>query len=165
MNNLDKDLLFALLKFRKAAAQIAYDSQIRMNEVMALVIVDKHYIENEKSLLASEIGDALSVTPSAVSQIFTSLEKKGYVYRNISESDKRQYRFTLTEKGRNVTHEAKNQMDRTIGEIISRFGEERIVAFTQMLNDFAWLLTQIQNENKNEHAGDGDFYALQRYSH
>jgi len=153
MNNLNKDFLFALLKFRKAAAQISYDSEIRMNEVMALVIVDKHRAENEKSLLASEIGDALSITPSAVSQIFTSLERKGYLFRKISESDKRQYRFTLTDKGRDVTYEAKSQMDKTLGAIISRFGEDRMTAFTEMLNDFAGLLTQIQNESKNELCG------------
>jgi len=153
MNNLSKDLLFALLKFRKAATQISYESEIRMNEIMALVIVDRHRPGDEKSLLASEIGDALCITPSAVSQIFTALEKKGYVYRHISENDKRQYRFTLTERGRDVTYEAKGQMDRTIGLIISRFGEDRMIAFTQMLSDFSGLITQIQNEYKNDLCG------------
>jgi len=150
MNNLNKDFIYALFKFKKAAAQISYDSDIRMNEVMALVIVDNHCTENEKSLLASEIGETLSVSPSAVSQMFSSLEKKGYIYRNISENDKRQYRFTLTEKGRYVTYDTKKRMDQTICEIIARFGEDRITVFTQMLNDFANLLTQIQDEYKND---------------
>jgi len=144
------------MRFRKTATQIFVDSEIRMNEMMALVIVDRQCEGLEKSPLASEIGDALSVTPSAVSQIFTSLEKKGYVYRNISESDKRQYRFTLTDKGRYVTYLAKDHMDKTITYIISRFGEDRIMAFTQMLNDFAGLMTQIHDDWKNNISGDGD---------
>ena len=150
MGNLNKDLLYALFKFRKAAAQISYDSDLRMNEMMALVIVDSHCAENEKSLLASDVGETLSISHSAVSQMLTSLEKKGYVYRNISEADKRQYRFTLTEKGRNVTYVTKNQIDKTINDVIIRFGEARIITFTQMLNDFACILSQIQDNSKNE---------------
>ena len=155
LDNLSKNLLYALLKFRKTATQISHDSEIRMNEIMALFIVDTHCEGNEKPLLASEVGDALSVTPSAVSQIFTSLEKKGYVSRNISECDKRQYRFALTGKGRDVTYEAQYRMEKTMGRIISRFGEARIITFTQMLNDFAELMTQIHDECKNDLSGDG----------
>jgi len=71
------------------------------------------------------------------------------VYRNISENDKRQYRFTLTEKGRHVTYETKKRMDQSICDIISRFGEDRTVIFTQMLNDFAGIITQMHDEYKN----------------
>jgi DNA-binding MarR family transcriptional regulator len=145
LNNLNNELLHALFKFKKAASQLPCDSNIRMSEVMALAIIDNHCPDKEKPLLASEIGYALSITPSAVSQIFTSLEKKGYVRRDISENDRRQYRFTLTEKGSAVTYKTKSQIDKTVNGIILYFGEDKIRAFTQMLNDFAGHLAELES--------------------
>ena len=148
MNNLNKDLLYALFKFRKAAVHFSIDQDIRLNEVIAMIIVDSQYVKNEKSLLAAELGETLCVTHSAVSQILASLEKKGYVRRTISESDKRQYRFTLTDKGKQVTYEMKKKMDTTIEKIISSFGENKIIALTQMLNEFADHWEQLQDESE-----------------
>ncbi len=147
-NHLDKDLLYAMFKFKKATSQISSVSDMRMNEALALAIIDGQCVENEKTLLAREVGETLCITHSAVSQMLTSLEKKGYICRDINEFDKRQYRFSLTEEGRQVTHQMKEQLDRTISIIISRFGEDNTITLTQMLSDFADLLTQVQNENK-----------------
>jgi len=149
INIQNKDLLYAICKFNKVTSQISIDSDMRINEVMVLAIIDGQCVESEKPLLASAVGESLCITHSAVSQIFTSLEKKGYVCRNINESDKRQYRFTLTEQGRQVTNKLKKEVDLLISRIVSRFGDDKTTELTQMLNDFAGLLVQMRSESEN----------------
>jgi DNA-binding MarR family transcriptional regulator len=146
INNVDKDLLCAIFKFNKATSQMSNDSFIRMNEVIAMFIIDNHSLESEKSLIASEVGETLCITHSAVSQLLTSLEKKGYVSRNINENDKRQYRFTLTDEGRQVTYKHKDKLNTHVRQIVSRFGENNVKILTQMLNDFSGLLAQMHCE-------------------
>ena len=146
MRDIQKDLLYAIFKLRKTAIKLSNNSDLRINEVMSLIMIDNQCAEDDTSPLASEVCEMLSISHSAVSQIITALEKKGYVYRNISENDRRQYRFTLTDKGRQVAYEMKNKIDERIDAIIARIGEAKIVAFSQTLNEIADYWAQMQNE-------------------
>ena len=146
LNVIQKDLLYAIFKLRKTAIKLSNNSDLRINEVMALIMIDSQCSECDRSPLASEVGEMLSISHSAVSQIITSLEKKGYVCRNISENDKRQYRFTLTETGRHVANEMKLKIDERIGAIVARIGEAKIIALSQTLNEIADYWAQMQND-------------------
>ena len=55
----------------------------------------------------------------------------------------------LTDEGRQVTQQMKDEIDRTMNRIILRFGEDKILEFMDMLDDFSEILTQIPNENEN----------------
>lgn len=49
---------------------------------------------------SGELSDLLGVTPSNMSKIISSTEKKGFVERHIDKGDKRQMFFLLTERGK-----------------------------------------------------------------
>ena len=145
MDNIQRDLLYAIFKLRKTTMKLSNNSDLRLNEVMSLVMIDSQCSEDEKSPLASEVCEMLSISHSAVSQIITALEKKGYVYRDISLNDRRQYRFSLTEKGRKTAYEMKKEIDEKINAIIARIGEEKIIALSQTLNEIADYWAQMLN--------------------
>lgn len=147
---LSKKLLCKIFKFKKATAQMSGSSDVSLNEVLAMVMVDNQSEKSEKSLLAAELSETLCITSSAVSQMLTSLERKGFVYRDINVSDKRQYRFMLTGEGRQVTQQMKDEIDRTMSRIILRFGEDKIIEFMEMLDEFSEILTQLQNGNADK---------------
>lgn len=146
-NRIDKNLLSAMFKFKRATSQIECVSDMRMSEALTLAIIGGQCVKTEKTLLSKEIGQMLCITTSAVSQMLTTLEKKGYVCRDINKFDKRQYRFSLTDEGKQVAEEMKVQTDKMIAKIITRFGENKTLALTQLLDDFADTLTDTKNEN------------------
>ena len=148
MSDIQRDLLYAIFRLRKTAIKLSNNSDMRINEAMALIMIDAQCMEEERSPLASEVGEMLNISHSAVSQIITALEKKGYVRRNISESDRRQYHFSLTETGKQVAYEMKTKIDMRIDSIIARIGETKITALSQTLNEIADYWTQMQNEEK-----------------
>lgn len=147
---LSKKLLCKIFKFKKATAQMSGSADVSLNEVLAMVTVDNQSEKSEKSLLAAELSETLCITSSAVSQMLTSLERKGFVYRDINVSDKRQYRFMLTDEGRQITQQMKDEIDRTMSRIILRFGEDKIIEFMEMLDEFSEILTQLQNGNADK---------------
>lgn len=146
---LSKKLLCKIFKFKKATAQLSSSSDVSLNEALAMAMIDSQSKTSEKPLLAVDLGETLCITNSAVSQMLSSLEKKGFVFRDINARDKRQYRFMLTDEGRRVTQQMQDEMDRTMSRIILRFGEDRILEFMDMLDDFSEILIQLPNGNEN----------------
>ena len=144
LNELNKELLCSIIKFKKATTKISATPVVNIHEIMALAIIEN---QDDKFPLFPAVGETLCITHSAVSQMFTSLEKKQYIQRDINEGDKRQYKFTLTKKGKEITHEMKEKMDNALNEIITRFGADRTKELTQMINDLTTIMSDIQKEN------------------
>lgn len=57
---------------------------------------------------ANELSDFIGLSCSRVSRIINSIEKKGYILREIGMLDKRQMIFTLTDVGRKKIKEMGN---------------------------------------------------------
>lgn len=72
---------------------------ITANEIMVLCLL------NAISLSAGELSREMGISESRMSKIIDSLEKKGYIYREISKEDKRKMLFSITEKGKEKVKE------------------------------------------------------------
>jgi len=70
---------------------------ICLNEGMVLCS-----LKNSERLSSGEIGSLLGLTPSNISKVIASVEKKGLIERFLSKEDKRQMFFSITESGRNL---------------------------------------------------------------
>lgn len=67
----------------------------------------------DKKVYVSDIQSNLYITKPAVSQMLNTLEKKGYVIREIDKSDRRKIAVALTSEGQGVlrrTEEYSNKM-------------------------------------------------------
>ncbi len=56
-------------------------------------------IDNKKGFRPSELSNCLNITTPRTASIIKSLEKKGYITREISNEDKRVAYVSITEKG------------------------------------------------------------------
>ncbi len=70
---------------------------ICLNEGMALCSLSR-----SERLCPGELGEMLGLTPSNTSKVLRSVESKGYIARELSDRDRRQMYFTLTDKGRQL---------------------------------------------------------------
>ncbi len=82
---------------------IAFEQQfekqygISLNEGMLLCSLIK-----QEQLTSGELGELLGLTSSNMSKVIASAEKKELIERFICKEDKRQMRFSLTDKGRKL---------------------------------------------------------------
>lgn len=70
---------------------------ICLNEGMALCSLNK-----SGSLSSGEMGELLGLTASNTSKVIRSVEKKGFIKRNMGDKDKRQMYFSLTRQGQQL---------------------------------------------------------------
>ncbi len=89
---------------------------ICLNDGMTLCSLQK-----AEKLSSGELSAMLGLSHSNMSKVLKSVEKKGYVKRDIGDNDKRQMFFLLTDTGRQLLADIKNsnhQMPEPLGSII-----------------------------------------------
>lgn len=86
-----KDIYKALYNFEK---DFATNNGITINEGMVLCC-----LKDGSSKSANEICEFLGLSNSRVSKVIFSVEKKGYIKREMGKIDKRQMIFSLTNEG------------------------------------------------------------------
>ena len=62
-------------------------------------------LTKKKRLASVEIAELLGLTNSNTSKVIRSVEDKGYVERNLGDSDNRQMYFSLTAEGKKILKE------------------------------------------------------------
>jgi DNA-binding MarR family transcriptional regulator len=91
--------------------------------------------------------ETLSVSKAAVSQMLGSLEKRGYIRREIDRDNRRKIIITLTKKGNSAIDKGQKHMDGLMASIIERFGEEDIRDFVRLLDRFAEVVDETVNKS------------------
>lgn len=99
---------------------------------------DLHIIEAiglEEPRKMSEIANRLSVTVSTLTTNMNGLEKKGYITRERSRTDKRVVHVILTEKGRKAFFHHRDFHKKMIRAIVKDLGDEELeILYRCLLN-------------------------------
>ena len=140
------ELITALFRFKKINTSILNNRTLRMNELVAMVMIENNCLAENDMPLVTAIGENISVTQSAVSQLFASLEKKGYMTRDIHEQDKRKYHYELTGRGRQAISGMTTHAQKIFEQLSVRLGDARLQELIQILNEYSETAEQIQNE-------------------
>ena len=99
---------------------------------MLLRAVDGNSVDNPSNVSPTDIGQFLSVTKGAVSQMLNSLEEKGFISRALSRENRRNTLVLLTPKGRENEFNAK--LDALI-ETMGRKDIEELIAIVERLTE------------------------------
>jgi DNA-binding MarR family transcriptional regulator len=86
--------------------------------------------------------ETLAVSKAAVSQMLGSLEKRGYIRREIDRDNRRKIIITLTEQGETAVDDAEKKMDALMSRIIMQFGEKDTRNFTRLLDRFSEVVDE-----------------------
>ncbi|MDR3344387.1 MAG: winged helix DNA-binding protein [Oscillospiraceae bacterium] len=104
---------------------------------------------NDKSVNMAQIQSNTHITKAAISQMFTSLEKRGYVVRETDKTNRRKITVELTPAGERILEEAQKQVDGMLEKTIARLGEEKAWQLIGLLEE----LSDIAEDIKREDAG------------
>ena len=113
------------------------NANITMSEFILMREVAENTKESYNPMALTEVREYLSVSKAAVSQMLNSLEKRGYLTREIDVNNRRNIIVILTEVGKEV-YQKKNQdfYDR-FEKVIQGIGETDISHFIAMINKMA----------------------------
>ncbi|MDY0235424.1 MAG: MarR family transcriptional regulator [Gudongella sp.] len=136
----------AMFRFKKAGMILAQRSDLNMTELMLMKGVAKNSLFSGDNMNLSEIHNKLHITKSAISQMMNSLEKKGYIEREIDKTDRRKVIVTLTRTGLDVLKEARESSNQIFEEIISRLGDENTKQLIELLDKVSDITEDLKNE-------------------
>lgn len=144
--NLKKQYMRAILRFRKVGMTLPQASDLNMTELVVMRGLEKNCSDSDSNTGIAEVQKQLHITKSAISQMMTSLEKKGYIERMIDPEDRRKRIATLTDAGKDVLNKTKDTTNHNLNEIFSSLGEENIKQFIDLLNQVSDISEELKKE-------------------
>jgi DNA-binding MarR family transcriptional regulator len=149
-DELKQNLLHALYCFKRTNLTMYRpllnndDGGLSVTEIFALGCIRRCGEEdcNADQTTHHAMHETLSVSKAAVSQMLGSLEKRGYIRREIDHDNRRRIIITLTEQGETTVNEAEKKMDVLMSRIITRFGEKDTRNFTRLLERFVEVVDE-----------------------
>ena len=145
-NSLKRQFLSTLMHFKKMSASFPIECEIQMNELIIMETISKGCSCANKDFNVSKIQENLHITKPAVSQILNTLEKKGYITRQINPQDRRKISVTTTPAGDEVLAESMNLYDQMLCELFGRFGEENMSMLMTQLDELTKIFNQLKLE-------------------
>ncbi|WP_230398391.1 MarR family winged helix-turn-helix transcriptional regulator [Novisyntrophococcus fermenticellae] len=145
-SSLKRQFFGTLMRFKRTSASFPIECEVQMNELMILEIISKGCSCSERDFNVSRIQENLHITKPAVSQILNSLEKKGYIVREINAQDRRKISVMTTPAGDRALLESMNLYDEMLSELFSRFGEENIFLLINQLDELTRVFQQLKDE-------------------
>lgn len=121
---------------------------ITMSEYILMREVASNTKEEYNSMALTEVREYLSVSKAAVSQMLSSLERRGYLTRECDENNRRNLIVVLTDEGRLVFEKKNEEFYQRFGNVIERIGEEKVTLFVEMINQMSETMGMIAEDDK-----------------
>ena len=104
--------------------------------------------ENEKEKMnITDLSNSLKITKSAVSQLVSKLEKKGFVKRKINLFDKKVNYITITEEARKGYEENTIKYNAVIEKVANQMGEKDSVELARLLEKLSNIICKLEGGN------------------
>lgn len=146
-NNLKEQLVNAMRQFKKVGMNFPAHLNISMSELFLMNGIEKNAAGPDIPVNISEIQCNLHITKPAVSQMLNALEQKGYVLREIDQSDRRKISVSLTAQGMVMLLETRKHTSEVLDQLITRFGEDNTRDLIRLLSQLADVSEELKQEN------------------
>ena len=113
------------------------NANITMSEFILMREVAENTKESYNPMALTEVREYLSVSKAAVSQMINSLEKRGYLTREVDVNNRRNIIVVLTEVGQEVYQKKNQEFFDRFEKVIQGTGETDISHFIAMINKMA----------------------------
>lgn len=124
------------------------DIKLPKSEFFLLAFLIKQKKEkNIDSVLPSTISDKTKLSRPAVTQTLNSLEKKGYIIREMDEKDRRKFKVKITPQGKKIFNETFESKFNELMEIIEQLGKEKVNQLTDIFKEIVEISKNKQKGN------------------
>ena len=126
--------------FCRLKMNIKHDMPVRSSEMGVLIYIQKQ----QEDVTPSMISDFFKIAKPSVTSLVSSLVKKGYLDKIMSDTDKRSYALRMTRKGNELLDSTFSEYYSTINELSERMGKEAFDQFIRLMK----IANDIMEETK-----------------
>lgn len=121
------------LVLNEMARNCQFDLSIMLNDLNRGEIGILSFLANvENNVSAGTLSEKLSITSARVASILNALEKKNYIIRQKSETDKRKIMVSITDAGRSQIQQMKNRLISKLEYIVDEIGIEDAIVYLEI---------------------------------
>ncbi len=121
-------------------------SVLSYHDTLYLNIIEAH----PNKYTSSQIADLLKITRPSVTEKINQLCKKGYILRTQSKADKRIFYLSINPNGPKDYETTAEYEDELEHDILTKFGEEKVDLFCEMIE----YLSDLMSDQMNEESGN-----------
>ena len=133
-------------RFRRNGLDYIKIADLNMTELFVMNSLSENLFNDGTRVDLAEIQNHTYVTKAAISKMFTSLEKKGYVIRETDRANRRKITVELTACGKKVVEDATEKADEVLDLVISRFGEEKVCQLISLMDQLSDITEALKSE-------------------
>lgn len=141
-------LMSTIKKLKKLNMNKLHNCNITSSQMSMLHQIYYKNLSLEKPITVSQISKDSHQTLSATTQIINSLDKEGYIKREIDKDDRRIIRITLTKKGTDYIKEHHDKLLIYTQNIITKIGQEQTYKFIEIIEQI--ISTNMEGDSKND---------------
>lgn len=142
-SSLKDSFISASFRFKKVDACFPTECCIPLGEWVVMDKITNGCVCSSSRLNVSEIQTCMHLSKPAISQILNSLEKKGYIVRDIDLRDRRKIYVTATSEGSEVLKRTKTSYEQVLQEVVTQFGEKDMFNLIEYLNRLVDIYEQV----------------------
>ena len=147
---LQNELVQAMFRLKKMMNRGLGRDTNNINITMSEFILMREVAENTKDVYnpsaLTEVREYLSVSKAAVSQMLNSLEKRGYILREIDPNNRRNIIVILTDEGRTAFEKRNQEFYDRFEMVIRGIGEKDVSQFIEMINKMSDAMGNFEEE-------------------
>ncbi|EHF3607043.1 MarR family transcriptional regulator [Listeria innocua] len=150
--SLENELVQSIFRFKKLVSKgfgmdlINNNNQLNITELMLINEISDNTLNSEENVGISDVKEFLSVSKPAVSQMLSSLEKKGFLVRDVDKNNRRNVIVTLTDTGREVLSVELENFNIKLKKIISHLGEDDVKQMIEIVNRMILITNELNSE-------------------
>jgi len=130
-----------LQSLRKEAPQKNIDEALK-GEAFVLNYIAKH----KEEVLPGEICDAMNVSTARIAQTLNSMEKKGWVTRQIASNDRRKILVKLTPEGKQIADNQYQIIIDITAKMLASLGEKDAKEYVRITGRLADIISVYREE-------------------
>jgi DNA-binding MarR family transcriptional regulator len=141
--------LMAKEMLKKMAIVIRSNSHKKFGEfVEGEMFVLNHLTYKSEKVLPSELATVMNTSTSRIAAILNSLERKGWIIREIDETDRRRILVSLTSAGKQFVHEKHQAIKDMTENVLRRLGEEDTQELLRLLDRLTGIYQDLMPPEK-----------------
>lgn len=138
-SGLTEQFVDSLFRIKRISAGATSSIGINFGELIVLKNLDKNFN-------VSDIQKNLNISMPAVSQMLNSLQKRGYITREIDSADRRKILVSLTPEGKEVLQRAKESQKKFLESAMLKLGEEDAKQIIRVIGRLADIVEELNKE-------------------
>ena len=112
--------------------------QKNINDALQGEAIALHYIASHgDEVIPGDIGNEMNVSTARIAQTLNSIEKKGWITREIDPDDRRRIRVRLTPEGKAFEEKHSRMIIDMTAEMLAGLGESDAVEYVRILGRLA----------------------------